>query len=227
MKPQHFAVVAGLLALTALLLMVVGQGRPGAAPPSLPFPDNRISVVGEGEVRVRPGLARLTFGVLTYGASAAEAEALNLASVSKLKVALVSAGVDEALLETTSTLAANRHVDFTGVTRVSGYEAVTRVTGLLRNPSRVQVVVEAALAAGATSQEETAYSVEDPEVSRQAAMAAALENARQRAEALATAATEALGAMVGLDVQQDGSAPVSAAAQGLVFRARVKVTYEY
>lgn len=100
MKPQHFAAVAGTLLLVALVLIMTG--RPQADPArnaAVQPPAHMITVAGEGEVRVKPDLATFSFGVLTNGASAAEAEALNVASVQRVRDALVNAGVDEHGLE--------------------------------------------------------------------------------------------------------------------------------
>lgn len=112
------------------------------------------------------------------------------------------------------------------MTRISGYQAQNRITGTVRNPAKAQAVVDAALAAGATSLEGIVYALENPEPSRQAATRAALDNARARATAMVRAEGGSLGEMTNMELLQveapPGDIPIA-----VIFRARVQATFGY
>lgn len=229
MKPQHFAALAGTLLVIALLLVVAGRPQPGAGQSAADAHTRTVTVTGEGEVRVKPDLATIRLGVLTQGASAREAEALNLASAQQIAAALVAAGADEERVEVSQlNLTTNTYQDYTGATHVSGFDAQARVVAVTRSLTKVQGMVDSALVAGATSLESIAYSLENPEESRQAAMRAAVENARLRALNLVRAQGEGLGDMLTLEVLLEEGPPEQSASPGsLVYRATVKVTFLY
>lgn len=229
MKPQHFAALAGSLLLVALVLLFTG--RPEATKSDtqpVQAAPRSITVTGEGEIRVRPDLALVTFGVVTHRASAAEAEALALASARQIAGALTEAGALEDRVEVTHlTLTTNTFTDFAGVTRISGFQAAVAVQATVRNLTKVQAVLDAGLAAGATSLDEVVYTLEGPEVSRQAAMRSALENARQRATMLAKAEGERLGELLSMEVLLEDSPGTANSPANLTFRARVRASFGY
>lgn len=230
MKPQNFAILTGCLLVAAVLLMVTGNPRQSAADrAAAQAPSRVITVVGEAEVHIKPDLATVTFGVLTTGASATEAEALSLASAKHIQAAMIAAGVDEQGLESAQVaLTPVMHQDFTGVSRIAGYQAKATIRGTVRKMDKVQPVVDAALAAGASSLEGVVYWQADPEQGKENAMAAALDNARKRAAAMAQADGDTLGELRSMEVLPDEAPPAPAATPGtLVFRARVRATFAY
>ncbi|MFN3925487.1 MAG: SIMPL domain-containing protein [Pseudarthrobacter sp.] len=225
MKPQHFGLAAGFLLLTSILLVVVG--RP-AAQPKAPEPERRITVVGEGEFRAKPNLARITFGVLTSGASAAEAEASNFTLTAQVRTAMVGTGVEEETLELIQPiLTATPVQDYTGLVRITGFQARSRITGTVRNLGRIQNVIDSALSFGATSVEEVTFLLDSPETSKQQAIYRALENARSRASALLTRDGQTLGELLTVEVLAEPVIEGSDSAGSLTFRARVRATFEY
>jgi len=226
-KLQHFAVLAGSLLLIAVILMVTG--RPQLSAPAVPPPDRLVTVIGEGEVRVRPDQVILTFGVNSPGPAAREAQALNVASVSRIRGALVAAGLDEDQVEITrQELVTDTFQDYAGVTRVSGFLARARITALLKAPAKVDAVVDVALGAGATSVEGISYAVSGIEAAKQSAMAKAVENARQRAAAIASADGGSLGDLRTSELLPDDPAlSPSASPTVITVRIRIKTTFTY
>lgn len=230
MKPQHFALLAGGLLLLAVVLIV--SGRPaqesrqtGAAAQAAA---HSATVLGEGEIRVKPDTALITFGVVVHRASAAEAEALALASAESVRTALVQAGAEEDRVEISNlALVTETYQDYSGTTRISGFKGQVTVQGVLHNVAKARSVVEAGLAAGATSLDSVVYSLENPEPARQAAMKTALENARQRATALVKAEGEGLGALKSMEVLSEEAPAPASSPSSLVYRARVRATFEY
>lgn len=221
MKPQHFGLLVGLLLLAAITLLVMG--RPPSGGPGVRG-DQTVTALGEAEVRVKADQAVISFGVASRGASATEAEALNLAFLKEIRSVVVAAGGDgnsiEILDRTLTERLAENGVD------VSGFEARSTLRVLVRNAARVQSVVDAGLAAGATSLEGIVYSPDNPETAKQAAMKQALDNARQRAVVLVRQQGESLGSLVGLELLEE-EVSADSSPGGVIFRAKVQATYRF
>ncbi|HWI60484.1 MAG TPA: SIMPL domain-containing protein [Symbiobacteriaceae bacterium] len=229
MKPQHFAALAGFLLLAAVLLVVTGGpvvDRTGARDPNTSA--RVITVTGEGEVKVRPDTVLVTFGVTLHRASAVDAEKEALAAMTLIQTALAKAGAEEGRIELSSIqLTPDTYQDFSGTVRISGFQAKGTVQGVLRSIGRVQEALDAGLSAGATSVESVQYTLADAETSKQAAMKAALENARTRAAAMARAEGERLGSLQSMDVLLDATPGPATTPGGLLFRATVRATFDY
>lgn len=229
MKPQHFAAAIGGLLLLALVLLVTGRPMGKSADQAAQAPT--VTVVGEGEVRTKPDLVAFTFGVANWtgGASAAEAEALNSASVRRLKEVLVSAGVEEGRIETLATsVSPSTRQDYAGKTYLTGFEAQTRINATLRSLAKAEAVVAAGLGNGATSLESTRYGLENPDDARQKATSAALENARTQAVAIAQSQGARLGSLRSVEVLLEEASPGDGGtASTIIYRVRVRATYSF
>lgn len=230
MKPQHFAALAGALALAVLVLLFTGRPvvGPGQAAPS----PRMVTVFGEGEVRAKPDQVILTFDVSswTQGASAAEAEALNLASVGRLRSAVESAGADASLIDAARpVITPLTRQDYAGKTYLTGYHAASTVVVTLTNLQRADAVTAAALGNGATGLTSAVYGLKDPTETRQRALQAAVASARARAAAIVEGQSRSLGSLVELEMLTDegpASGTVSTA-NSLVYRVRIRASYEY
>jgi len=227
-KPQHFAALAGFLLLAAVVLtFTAGPGSRTGADVAM-TPARVVTVTGEGEVKVKPDTALVTFGVTLHRASAVDAEKQALDAMAQIQTALVRAGAEETLTEVSSvTLVPDSYQDFSGTVRISGFQARGTVQAVVKHLTRTQEVLDAGLGAGATSVESVRYVLTDPETSRQAAMKAALENARARAGVLTRAEGEGLGALRSMEVLLEESPNEAATPGGLVFRAKVKAAFAY
>lgn len=230
MKPQHFAALAGALALAVLVLLFTGRSAVG--PDRAAQPPRLVTVFGEGEVRTKPDQVILTFDVSswTQGASAAEAEALNLASVGRLRSAVESAGADLALVDAARPVVVPlTRQDYAGKTYMTGYQATSTVVVTLTNLQRADAVIAAGLGNGATGLTSAVYGLRDVTEVRQRALQAATTNARDRATAAMEGQNRSLGEMVELEVLVDEgpAAGTVSSANSLVYRVRVKATYEY
>lgn len=229
MKPQHFAALVGALLVAAVILLFAGRPDSGNTDQTAVTPPPRlVTVTGEGEVRVKPDLVLVTFGYITHRASAAEAEALTIASAGQIAGALNEAGADATRTEVSHlTLTTDTYQDFTGATRISGFKASVTVQAVLKNPAKVADLLTAGLSAGATSVESVVYTLEDAESSQQAAMRAALDNARQRAAVITKAEGEALGALQTVEVLTEEAPPAATSPGALTFKASVKAVFNY
>jgi len=230
-KPQYFAALVSALALMALILLLPGRPFPGASQTEA-IPPRLVTVLGEGEVRAKPDQVTLTFGVTTWtqGASAAEAEALNAASVDRLQDALQSAGADAAQIEARHpAVRPLTRQDYAGKTYLTGYEVTSDVVVTLTNLQRTDAVVAAGLANGATELTAAAYGLRDPADVRERALQAATANARGRAAAAVQTQNRSLGDMVGVEMvaEEAPAADSVASPAALVYRVQVRGTFEY
>lgn len=183
-------------------------------------------------MRTKPDQVTLTFGVSTWtqGASAAEAEALNLASRDRLIDTLKRSGADDAKID-----AAHPQVtpltrqDYAGKTYLTGFEAVTRVVVRVTAVGRADALIASGLANGATSLEAVVYGLTNPETASQKAVQAAMENAQERASAILGAQDQPLGDLVSIEIlQEESHTPETKTSPGaLLFRAKVKATYKF
>jgi uncharacterized protein YggE len=226
-KPQHFAILAGSLLVIGFLLVWAGKPAP-TSPPMVPSPDHLVTVVGDGEVRPKPDLVLLTFGIMTQGPSASEADGLGLATVGRLKAVLVTAGADESSLEILPTGVKSITLpDSSGAMRMTGYQAQFRLNAKVALVTKVQAVIDAGLGVGNTTLDKIAYTLEKPEAVKQAALKEALANARIRADAMAQADGGKLGALQSMEAQLEETPPVALSPNSLVVSAHVKATFGY
>lgn len=178
--------------------------------PTPPATDAPMLVVsGTGEIRVTPDLAHISLGVETRRSSAAQASTENARTTRAVLDAIRATGIPAADVTTT---------DFS-VTPDQQYDQQTRamkVVGyIVRNTVRVRVakleqtgpVLDAALGKGANTVQSVDLTVSGMPAVRRQALAAAVEQARADAQAMAAAAGGSLGPLVEI-VSQDVSVPV-------------------
>ncbi|MFZ5814560.1 MAG: SIMPL domain-containing protein [Bacillota bacterium] len=230
MKPQHFAALAGSLLVMALILLLAGRPLP-AKDPVEEQPPRTVTVLGEGEMRAKPDQVILTFGVSiwTQGASAAEAEALHLASVTRLTAALRKLGLSPQQIQAEAPVVTPlTRQDYAGKTYLTGFQAEGRVAVTLTALERVEAVIAAGLANGATGLYATAYGLQDAEEVRREAVRAAIASAESQAAAIVQGQDRTLGALLSVEVLEEESPTQTPSSPGdLIFRARVRATYEY
>ena len=189
-----------LLAAAALLaaLALAGTLRlPDFAHAGDPAASDTIVVNGVGSIRVVPDEAGLSFGVESRGATAKAALTANGNAMRDVIAALREARAGDITTQYVSVWPVSEEGS-----AISGYSAVSATIGI----ARAGDLVDAATAAGAND-------VSGPELSRsdadrvfRQALAAAVANARSRADALAKAAGRSLGAIT--RISEGGETPV-------------------
>lgn len=227
-KPQHFAALAGFLLLVAVILMMTGLPADRSGGEEAKTAARVLTVTGEGEVKVKPDTVLITFGVTAHKPSAVDAELTALQAMEQIRDAVAKSGADQERTELSAvTLAPDTYQDFAGVVRISGFQARGTVQAVVRPAGRAQEVLDGGLGAGATAVDSVLYTLSDAETAKQAAMKAALENARERAGTMTRAEGERLGALRSMEVLLEESQGTALSPGGLVFRAKVRATFEY
>lgn len=233
MRPQSFAALTLGLAVGALGLLVTARPDPPANPaPTVMEAHQRITAAGEGLIRITPDAAWVVFGSSSHGAFAEQAKALHAERLKEIRARLTAAGVDQADIEPPRLTLTTDKI-WVGAVQSERYTMFSELQLVVRDLRQLDAVLSAALDGGADEVLQITYTVSEPEPFRQAAVRAAVEHARQRAEAVAAAAGVRLGRLISTDVQVTDSAgdphlmtPNAARPAELWVRATVTAVYE-
>jgi uncharacterized protein YggE len=155
-----------------------------------------LKVQAEGSARSRPDLMLLSAGVVTTGPTAREALAANNQLANRLIQAVRAQGVAAADIKTQELSVeprfarqnGNDYSDDQASARITGYVATNTVALTLRDLTKGPALIDALFQAGANQVRGPSFELADPAPSRrrarEAAVAAALEQATTYAEAL-------------------------------------------
>ncbi|GGD51059.1 SIMPL domain-containing protein [Pseudoxanthomonas indica] len=165
--------------------MVLTMGLAGTAWAGTALPDGpHISVSGEGKVSAKPDQVRLVFEFESRNAQVLPAKQSVDNAVNKVLALLPGFGIEDADV-TASELSASEDIDYSNSGRriSNGYEASRRVTVVLKDIGRVNQLIDAGLAAGASGFGGVDFESSQAEQLREQARAMAAENARSKASA--------------------------------------------
>jgi hypothetical protein len=189
-RPSLRWVSAGLAA-GLLAASFMGAGVAATQAQSDPGSDDAlrtISVNGTGRVKAAPDVADINIGVVEQAKEAAAASQMAAASMDAVVQALLGLGIDEKDIQTTN-LSLNARNDWNSEPpTIIGWEAQNTVTVTVRDISLVGDVVDTTVGAGANQINGISFRVEDPTAAQELARTAAVEDARAKADQLATAA---------------------------------------
>lgn len=189
MRPQFRLALAAAVLACALPFAVAAQ---------TPAP-GRITVTAEGRVDAVPDMATVSLGVVTRDDTAAGALSANSDAVARVLDTLTAAGIAARDLQTTG-LSVNPDWDHSsgGEGRIRGYIAMNQVTARVRDMAALGPVLDAAVKDGANTLNGLSFALSDPAPLLQKARAAAVAEARARAEVLAQAAGVTLGRVLSI-----------------------------
>lgn len=184
-----------------------------------------ISVPGVGRVAVQPDIATLRLGVLVVRQTAAAARESAAASMTTVIAALSAKGVAKKDLRT-ALLSLSPVTDYSPETgpRVTGYQAANSVSVTVRDLAQAGGLIDAALAAGATSMDGLDFTVDDPSAAEEEARKLAMADARRRAQTIAQAAGVTLGAVVGVVEGERGGPVTYPGPRAMAFKAEAADT---
>jgi uncharacterized protein YggE len=191
MRLRSIPVISAVISLSALVTIVsLVVARPSpvrAAPTADDDLRSTISVVGDGRVLVQPDVAQASFGVEATGQTLSQAQADAATRMQAVVDALVAQGVSRDDIRT-SRLSANPVYDQKNNTVIQGYHVANSVQVKLRQLDQVGAIVDAVTAAGANRVDGLSFAVEDQETPKGQARALAMQNARAKADQLASLA---------------------------------------
>jgi len=195
----------GLTAMIAVGLCGV------AAAQSAPAAARSISVTGQGEASGPPDRAQISAGVQTLATTVAEASQENQAIVEAIMRALAQQGIDKKDMQTAnySIWPEQQHdPQQANQVRITGYRVSNVVNVIVKDINKVGEVLAAVANAGANSIHGVNFMVEDTAALEQSARAAAMADARTRAEELAKLAGVTLGEVLTISMSSGGGYPM-------------------
>ena len=192
--------VAGVLLVAAA---IAGVAQPHLGRSATPTTGSTITVTGNGTVDSTPDRASFDFGVTTNGATAAEALSRNSAEAHSIIDALKKAGIVAADIQTTQ-VSLWPQTSSNGL-KITGYQASNSVN-VSAALARSGELVDAAVGAGANNVDGPNLDTADKSSLYDRALDTALSDAKQKAQAIASAAGLTLG--TALKVHEGGNAVV-------------------
>ena len=182
------ACVAALIFAAAI---PVRAEQPSAEPPA------RIVVSGDGSVRVAPDYAEIGCGVTTKAKTAKEATDANSKAMAAVAAALSSAGIEQKDIQTTRFSLQPVYAPPQPNTepKLTGFAVSNQFRVTIRRIADVGDILDRLIAAGATDVGSVEFSHSDASKALDQARAAAIADARRKAELYAQAAGLTLGAV--------------------------------
>ena len=186
MHPNRLAILAACL----LAAPAAAQPPPVRDAP----PPETVSVSGTGRVELVPDRAVFTVGVQTAGPTVAGALQENNTRAAGIIAALKRLGAADREIRTSQvSIYPQQDVQRGSAPRITGYQVSNTITVSRDDPSMVGKLLQAAVEAGANSVSGVGFAVSDPARGRDAALQAAIADARAKAETLAKAAGRTIG----------------------------------
>lgn len=199
-------------AVAAVLALGAGAAAAQPVPPHMkpgPHPGT-VSAAGEGRSFVAPDLATVSVGVTTQAPTAAQAMTDNNAKQARVIEAVKAQGIEARDLQTQG-LNLSPLQDYSRENQppvISGYQAQNIVSARVHDLAKLGPLLDALIAAGATDVQGVSFSREDDTAARDEARAAAVSDARHRAEVMAQAGGMQLGPLLSLGEGDNQGGPV-------------------
>lgn len=171
---------------------------------------NIVSVVGKGELSIKPDIVYLSIGVDTSAATAQEAQKTNAAKIQKLTTLLKTTwGIaDKDIQSTQFYVQPNYSYSEKEGQKVNGYNAHHTLQVSYRDLEKVGALLDAASAAGANNIGNANFAVEDSSAFEAQVIEKAMANADVKAAAIAKAAKRSLGIVINVSQNDSGTNPV-------------------
>jgi uncharacterized protein YggE len=153
-----------------------------------------ISLSGHGEVRATPDIAYVTSGVVTQGATAAEALAANTKAMTDLFAALKESGIEDRDVQT-SNFSVQPRYDFSNnqAPKMVGYDVSNNVTVTLRKVDTLGALLDRMVQSGSNQISGISFDVSKPDDAMDEARKLATEDATRKAKVYAKAMSIELG----------------------------------
>jgi uncharacterized protein YggE len=189
--------------LVAAVLAGTGRGGRVAAQDATPTAGTSpavVTVLGEGSVTVKPDIATVMIGVQVTKPTLPEAQSEATKQMTRVIKAITKAGVKEDDIQTAYySVNVLQNYDNSGTpTEVTGYQVSNQVNVTVRDLDKVGSLLEDVVAAGANSIYGITFGIADSSDAESQARAAAVADAKKRAEELAQAAGLSLGRVLAI-----------------------------
>jgi len=185
------AVGVALLAVVLLVQLLVAV--PGATRAGYDTQPSGVTVTGQGKASAKPDVATITIGVETRDAEASRAAEENDAQMARVMAALSEMEIADEDIRTVD-YSIRPEIDYKDdEQRVIGYVVTNSVLVKIRDIDKVGEVLDAVTEAGANNVYGIQFTFDDPSALKEQARTEAMEEAKQKADALAQLAGVRLG----------------------------------
>ncbi|KAA9002366.1 DUF541 domain-containing protein [Paenibacillus spiritus] len=208
-KSAGAVVLAGSLLFGGMALSGAGQ-EPKKAFAAEESTKNTVSVVGKGELSMKPDIVYLNIGADSSAATAQEAQKANAAKMSKVTTLLKNTwGISDKDLQTAEFyVQPNYTYSEKGGQQVKGYNAHHVVQVAYRDLDKVGALLDAVSGAGANNIGSARFAVEDTSAFEAQVIEKAMANADVKAGAIAKAAKRGLGPVLSVSQSVSTDTPV-------------------
>jgi uncharacterized protein len=224
---------AAIVAALALGLMVAVLGQKSAAPVQAqttpaagPSGYSGITVQGTGVVILKPDVVNLNVGVQYKAPTVAEAQKMSADTSAKITEALKSAGIKAEDIKTVNyTINPNYEYQPNQPPKLDGYQITNSLQVIIRDVNKTGEIIDAASNAGANLISGINFTVENNTEALKQARAAAVDDAKAKADQLAAAGKISVGSIVNIvELAQNGEPQPIAMAAGKAADASVANT---
>lgn len=210
------------------------------------MPGKTITVQGTSSITLKADYGSINLGVNTKGATVAEAQAANSATMDKVIAAIREQGVAEEDIVTSSfNVYASYDYQYSRLTEgetLSGYQVENMLMVTVRDLNKISKVLDAAMGAGANQSYGITFSSSKQSEAYDEALQAAVKDGARKAELLAASAEKTLGGLVTMEEKeysynlyrdaamykaQDSAAGTPILAGQIVVNATVSLTYNF
>ncbi len=208
---------------------------------------NTVVAQAEGEFKIMPDIAYITAGVTSNGKKQADVDKENRKKIDSLMNALEENGIQEKDIRTISyNVFPIRDYEST-TNKIVGYEVQNYIEITLKDISKVGDILDVCAQAGANDTGSVRFDVSDKESAKNEALKVAVENAKAKAELMASAAGVGIGDILNITQEysssneynryyaeqpaapamKDESTPATSISAGdITFRANAVITFE-
>lgn len=155
-----------------------------------------IAISGQGKVTGIPDIATISVGLQTEKPDVKSAQTENTTKMNRLIANLKNLGIESKDIQTSYYNIYPQYDWTSGKQILRGYQVSQGVTVKIRNLSKIGEILASAGEGGANQVSGLSFNIDDPEALRQEARVKALENAKEKADALAHVAGVKLGEIV-------------------------------
>lgn len=202
-KSTISAVAAVILSTAALTACTQGAAFPNVIQvQNAESQQNIVTVQASEKIQVVPDIAEIIFAVSTQAADAKECQTKNSEDLDKVIKLFEAQGIESKSIQT-SNYGLNPIYDWNNGQTLTGYEMKTTITVSDVLIDQVGVLLTASIDAGANNIESVTYLSSNYTASYEEALKKAIDTARNKAQAIASADSRNIDAMLRVEEQAD------------------------
>lgn len=184
-----------MLAAALLVFSVAGTNLADAAEP------NTIAVGGMAEQEVAPDMAYVDLGITVRANDAETARAEEAKIAQQIRRSLLGLAITDNDLQNTGYYMYQEYkVDRNGKRTAGQYVLNSSVKVTVRDLDKLSQVIDNTVKAGVTNIDSVSYALSTQNIVQRQLLAAAVENAREKAAVVASAGSRSLGSMLSADI---------------------------